>query len=45
MCIDLWIFFQYIMYYNMYCYHIASIHNQSWTGLLIMEAVDQNVYM
>lgn len=31
------------MYYNMYCYHVASIHNQSWTGLLIMETVDQIV--
>lgn len=31
------------MYYNMYCYHVASIHNQSWTGLLIMETVDQSV--
>lgn len=37
-------FFHYsIMYYNMYCYHVASIHNQSWTGLLIMETVDQIV--
>lgn len=37
-------FFHYsIMYYNMYCYHVASIHNQSWTGLLIMETVDQSV--
>lgn len=44
-CIDLWIFFFHysIMYYNMYCYHVASIHNQSWTGLLIMETVDQSV--
>lgn len=44
-CIDLWhFFFHYsIMYYNMYCYHVASIHNQSWTGLLIMETVDQSV--